>query len=112
MTATPPTDAELDRLDDALAANHAAMHRDESIYSRTLTVLRTLRAALAAVEADTRRVREELRKAEIDYESITSLPPFHAGMVSWSGADECGCLPDLRAQGLHMSRCERLRDGT
>lgn len=36
----------------------------------------------------------------------------NAGMVSWSGADECGCLPDLRAQGLHMSRCERLRDGT
>ena len=38
------------------------------------------------------------------------MAELNDGMVSWAGVDECGCPNELRSRGLHMSRCEWLRD--
>ena len=57
----------------------------------------------------TNYVCKHLDAALAQREGVAESP--NAGMVSWSGSEECGCPPDLRKIGRHMSRCERLRGG-
>lgn len=98
MTATPPTDAELDELErewEGRIRASAAMWKEAGcpepknttqFHRRTLTALRALRAALAAAEADTRRVdgveRHGIRMTRVDRGRWAAR--FHSPIDGWS----------------------------